>query len=71
MCEYDPNRQAGELEIEITPAMINAGVVELREKRFGTSESEIVRDIYLMMEIERRADAYDAIVSACFTRLSR
>lgn len=39
--------------IEITPQMVEAGVEELRGKNIGSDLSDIVRGIYLMMEIER------------------
>lgn len=45
--------QASADVIEISPEMIRAGVVELREKCFGESLSEIVRDVYLAMALAR------------------
>ena len=42
-------------EITVTPAMIEAGVAELRERVFGDSLSDVVESVYLMMEIERRS----------------
>ena len=42
-------------EIEITPKMIEAGVTEWRECRYGDSGARVVEAIYLAMEIERRA----------------
>lgn len=41
-------------QIEITPAMIRAGLFEIGEFRFGCSMAELVEAIYLAMEIERR-----------------
>ena len=41
--------------IEITPKMVEAGVEELRDQSFRTPFEEVVRSVYLMMEIERRA----------------
>ena len=40
--------------IEITPAMIEAGVDGLRSFNFGQDESQIVEVIYLRMEGRRR-----------------
>lgn len=42
-------------EIEITPKMIEAGVMELCERRFGDDLSVIAEAVYLLMELERRA----------------
>lgn len=42
-------------EIIITQQMIQAGVEELREKPIGLDLAEIVRCVYLMMEVERRS----------------
>jgi hypothetical protein len=44
-------------EIEITPAMIEAGVTELRHLAYGSELSEVVEAIYLMMELERRVNS--------------
>ena len=52
MCE-SVQRQAD--TIEITPAMVAAGVSELRDQTFALSHENLVEAIYLMMEIERRA----------------
>ena len=48
--------QAGkcDVEIEITPEMIEAGVSRLGEFCFGQPQEEIVEALYLAMEIERR-----------------
>ena len=35
--------------------MIAAGVNELRERPFGADLADVVYDIYLVMELERRA----------------
>ena len=51
-----------EVDIEITPEMIAAGVSELRSFNFGMDEREIVRAIYLMMEIERTESAKERSV---------
>jgi hypothetical protein len=53
MCESE-QRQAG-VQIEITPAMIEAGVAELRDCYLGTSLDEIAREVWLAMETERFA----------------
>lgn len=42
-----------------TPAMVQAGVEELREKYFGQSLDDIVTSIYIAMEAERRANSPD------------
>ena len=42
-------------KIEITPEMIEAGVAELRELLVGGDLSEAVSEIYMAMELERRA----------------
>ena len=44
-------------EIEVTPAMVEAGVLELREKVFGMDLGEIVQSVYLAMTIEREASS--------------
>ncbi|MEO3998552.1 hypothetical protein [Mesorhizobium sp. CAU 1732] len=50
------SRQAGtENGIEITPEMIAAGTLELRDMRFGRRMADILEAIYLAMEIEKRA----------------
>jgi hypothetical protein len=41
-------------EIEITPAMIDAGVRRLRDFHFGEPEDRIVEAVYLAMAIEQR-----------------
>jgi hypothetical protein len=41
--------QAGATEIEITPAMIEAGVSELRDRHFGEPLSEVVIDVFIAM----------------------
>ncbi len=41
------------LAIEITEAMVQAGVEEMRERVFGEPLSEIVTGVYLAMEIQR------------------
>ena len=45
--------------IEITPAMIDAGIQELKSRQFSDGFDELVRSIYLMMEIERRFHVSD------------
>lgn len=49
----DDSRQAGALSdcetVEVTQAMLDAGVAELREKMFGESLTEIVRDVFYAM----------------------
>jgi hypothetical protein len=45
--------QAGDLVPPITPAMRESGVLELREKQFGTKLEEIVEDVYYAMEYAR------------------
>lgn len=48
--------QAGDrpaLEIEITPTMIEAGVLELRGRAFGEPLARIVEDLWLAMEAAR------------------
>ena len=47
-------------EIEITPTMIQAGVDELRGKPIGLDLGEIVRSVYLMMEVDRRSQGAKA-----------
>ena len=39
--------------IEVTPEMIEAGKYELRGHRYGCDQTELVREIYMAMEIER------------------
>ena len=51
MCESNEG-QAG-TEIEITPAMIEAGVLEAREKCLGEPLAGVVKAVYLAMEVER------------------
>lgn len=41
------------LDIVITDEMVRAGVWELRDKVFGRDLNEVVRSVYLAMEIER------------------
>lgn len=43
--------------IEITAEMTSAGLEELRGNSFGDDLSKVVRDIYLMMELERRSSS--------------
>jgi hypothetical protein len=45
--------RAGAPEIEITPAMIEAGVYAARECWLGEPLSEVVRKVYLAMALER------------------
>jgi len=40
---------APEAEIEITPEMIEAGVLELREKCIGEDLAEVVTDVFYVM----------------------
>lgn len=54
----DDLQQAEDL-IAITPEMIKAGVETLREHYFGEPLESVVGDVYLMMEIERRAKVGD------------
>ena len=51
---HDSSGQAGAL-IEITPAMIEAGVSELRGRPIGGDLLDAVYEIYLAMELTRRA----------------
>lgn len=41
--------------VMITPEMIEAGVLELREKAFGEPLEEIVAAVFLAMKIEQLA----------------
>lgn len=48
------SRQAG-AEIEITPAMIEAGVFEAREHTLGEPLAELVQRVFLAMTVERQS----------------
>ena len=37
----------------ITPAMVEAGIYELREQQYGTPFADLVKAIYYAMEYER------------------
>lgn len=51
------SRQAGaEIELEITPEMIEAGVYELRRRCFGESMDDIVTAVYVAMNSERQVN---------------
>lgn len=51
----DDSRQAGALEIEITPAMIEAGVYEAREHTLGEKLPYLVRKIFIAMALAASA----------------
>ncbi len=55
MCVQN-SRPTYPLKIKVTPAMVQAGVLELREAVFGGSMVEIVEAIYYAMETQRLAD---------------
>ena len=55
MCD-PPEGQAGALEI--TPAMIEAGVLAAREHTLGEGLEKLVGDIYIAMAIERDAERH-------------
>lgn len=44
-------------QIEITPEMIEAGIVELRRHCIGEPMEEVLRDVFLMMALESSAFA--------------
>jgi len=48
-----PDSEKPAPEIEITAAMIEAGVFQLREMKFGEPTARIAESIYLAMEVER------------------
>ena len=48
MDQLSDSRQAG-AEIEITPAMIDAGVMELCENKFGGPLADLVQDVFYAM----------------------
>jgi hypothetical protein len=43
--------------VEITPQMIEAGIVELRRHCIGEPIEEVIRDVFLMMALESAAFA--------------
>jgi hypothetical protein len=45
---------APEQEVEVTPEMIKAGVLELREKCIGEDLAEIVTDVFYIMWAARK-----------------
>jgi hypothetical protein len=44
---YEPD------EISVTPEMVEAGMLELRERRFGESLGEIVHRVFVAMVVAR------------------
>jgi hypothetical protein len=48
--------QAG-AEIEVTPAMVDAGVFELRQKQFGQALDEIAKDVFYVMLAAAESEA--------------
>lgn len=50
---HDPSGQAGAFEIEVTPAMVAAGVTEMREHRYGGDTEYMLECIYRAMAYAR------------------
>jgi hypothetical protein len=50
-----PRDRPTDSKIEITPAMIEAGFEEAREFLLGGSLLDLVKQVYLAMECERRS----------------
>jgi len=46
-----------DLELEITPEMVEAGALRLKDFGFSHHWEEILWEVYLVMELQRRADA--------------
>lgn len=49
---------------EITPAMIEAGVSEMRDSCYGRELGELVESVYLAVEIERRSHFAKSLASS-------
>lgn len=43
--------------IDVTPKMVEAGLMRVFEFRFGDDLAEVIRAVYLAMELEKRSDA--------------
>jgi hypothetical protein len=48
----DSGQADDNIEIQITPPMVESGIAALREFHFGESEARIVEAIYLAMALE-------------------
>lgn len=54
MSDKLPTAGQADAEIEITPEMIANGIARVKDFHFGSSLAELVYEVYLAMEIERR-----------------